>query len=223
MGVRVLPRASIIWSVGVSGGFALLRSELDGELLSNLRNASPKRPFTMFLVLLVREERLERLLCFDWLLLRRLFFCEPSCSMARRNPTLEGMFFSSVSESESISAADGGPFESDGASKFRPGAPSRSRRKSRLDSTWMLVGLPCDCADFDLSSEVPMSRADGRWLSSEGRDDAGDFGIASVDVCDLDRAESSSDGRVGRVKSGLRVDGLGCGFSNVFGWLRVRL
>jgi hypothetical protein len=120
-------------------------------------------------------------------------------------------------------APDGGPLDSEGASKLRPGAASLSRRKSRLDSTWILDGRPCDCADFDRSRAVPRSSADGRWLSREGLEDAGDFGIERVEVCDLDLAESSSDGRVAGANSGFRDDRLGCNFSNVRGWLMVRL
>ena len=79
-----------------------------------------------------------------------------------------------------------------------------------------------DCADFALSSATPRSKADGRDVSSDGREEAGDLGIVSVDVCDLDLT-ASRDGRGGSVWSGRREEGLGCAFSNVRGWLMVRL
>jgi hypothetical protein len=62
--------------------------------------------------------------------------------------------------------------------------------------------------------------ADGRWLSSDGRDDAGDFGMLRFDMCDLDR--ESYEGRAGSANSGFS-EGLGCDLSNVRGWLIVRL
>lgn len=86
----------------------------------------------------------------------------------------------------------------------------------------MLFGRSRAFADFDRSIALPSSSADGRWLSREGRDDAGDFGILKFEPCDFDLDESSKDGRDGRVKSGRKDDGLGCGFSNVRGVLNAR-
>ena len=61
------------------------------------------------------------------------------------------------------------------------------------------MGRGWEFADLERSMAFPRSSAEGRWLSREGRDDAGDFGMVSVAVWDLDLVESNSDGRVGRV------------------------
>ena len=71
---------------------------------------------------------------------------------------------------------------SEGASKLRPGADSRSLRKSRFDSTCMLAGLALEFADLARSIVLPMSNWEGREPSSDGRDDAGDLGMLKLDM-----------------------------------------
>jgi hypothetical protein len=115
------------------------------------------------------------------------------------------MFLSSSSESRI--AGECPPLARDGASKFRPGAFSRSRRKSKLDATWILLGR-FDCADLALSKEKPRSIAEGRWVSRLGREEAGDLGMVRVEVCDFDLT-ASKEGRDGSVWSGLNDDELG--------------
>ena len=84
----------------------------------------------------------------------------------------------------------------------------------------MLEGRALELADLARSSVTPISNAEGRCPSSDGRDDAGDLGMLSVDICDFVR--ESSVGLGGSANSGLR-EGLLCGLSNVLGELMVRL
>ena len=84
----------------------------------------------------------------------------------------------------------------------------------------MLAGRALEFADLARSSVLPRSIADGRELSSDGRDDAGDFGMLKFVMCDLER--ESIDGLVGSANSGFS-NGLAWGLSNVRGWLKARL
>jgi hypothetical protein len=84
----------------------------------------------------------------------------------------------------------------------------------------MLAGRPLEFADLDRSSALPRSIADGRELSSDGRDDAGDLGTPRLDKCDLER--ESIDGRAGNANSGFNL-GLDSGLSKDLGELNVRV
>ena len=126
--------------------------------VSNRRNASPNLPLTMFFVLLVSDDKLPSRACLDWELLRRcLCFSLGSPSIWRRKSTLDLMFLASESASESSIAFDVVRRISEGASKLRPGAYSRSRKKSKLDSTCMLAGRAFEFADLARSIVLPMS------------------------------------------------------------------
>jgi hypothetical protein len=79
----------------------------------------------------------------------------------------------------------------------------------------MLAGRALELADLERSMVYPMSNAEGRWPSRDGRDDAGDLGMLRLDMWDLDL--ESRDGLAGSANSDGFIDGLLCDFSNVLG------
>ena len=83
----------------------------------------------------------------------------------------------------------------------------------------MLAGRALEFADLERSIAEPSSIVDGRWLSREGLEDAGDLTMLSWDL-DLE----SNNGRGGSgansgFNEGLPIDELSC----ARGWLIVRL
>jgi len=105
--------------------------------------------------------------------------------MERKNSTFDVILLPSISESESKGAAEGRGLEVSGGLDERAES-SRSRRYSRLELTCTLVGRGREFADLERPMASPMSNADGRWLSRDGREEAGDLGMVRVAVCDLD-------------------------------------
>lgn len=105
-------------------------------------------------------------------------------------------------------------------------AASWSLRYSRFELTNALLGLERPWADFVREIDAsPMSSSDGRWPSSEGREDVGDLAAAAVAVavCDLDRCMSSNAGRLVGGRLGCREAAAASAASDALGWLVERL